>query len=152
MATLPLDLPAGDAASIQQWLSTTYTTALHSPIFDVANARSFVLSLVGLHLAFHLLANTCFAGKTAQAERSRSWILTTLGAAGMTVVSLPYLYDMVQVGFRVDYNRIDPRTETVALPVAWFFIAYLTSYVLPLPLVPLPSESILIRILALWTQ
>lgn len=105
--------------------------AASSPLWDARSAQCLLPALLLLHASYHALARTRFAASPRvspqQSLRARSWILTTLGAAGMTLASLPYLWDIVRLGF--DFGRIRARTDELALPAAWFFIAYLLSYV-----------------------
>lgn len=43
----------------------------------------------------------------------------------MTLLSLPYLWELISSGF--DLHALKPRTETLAHPAACFFVAYLLS-------------------------
>lgn len=96
-----------------------------SPLFQPYLFSVFCGSLVVLHGAYHLSANTVFAGQGDSQARKRSWVLTTIAGAVMSVASLPYLFDLFTHGF--DMHAVHPRTAYLADPLAVFFIAYLLS-------------------------
>ncbi|KAF8066611.1 hypothetical protein FPV67DRAFT_1416858 [Lyophyllum atratum] len=79
---------------------------------------AFSLSFLGLVVSFHLLAP--FFPSTKQT----SWILTTLASAGMSLASLPFLWDYLSNEGRVTHVRTLPAFAVMANR---FFQAYLAA-------------------------
>ncbi len=102
-----------------------FTLPRSSPLADPHNYYLFCISLLILHGTYHALAHTIFAGDDKDKLKARSWILTTLASLVMSAASLPYLWDLFAHGY--DFLRVKPRLQTVADPLAIFFIAYLIS-------------------------
>lgn len=96
-----------------------------SPLRDPKLAIHFAVSIFVLHTTFHVLANTLFRGADPKKLKQRCWILTTMNGGIMTLVSLPYLCDLLGSGF--DFHAIQTRTTWLAQPMSCFFVAYLIS-------------------------
>lgn len=96
-------------------------STLRQPIL----ALYFAISILILHSTFHILSNTVFRGGDPKKLKQRCWILTTVNGAVMTLVSLPYLVDLLGSGF--DFHAVRPRTQWLAHPMSCFFVAYLVS-------------------------
>jgi hypothetical protein len=88
-------------------------------------ANHFAISIFILHSAFHILSNTIFRGAEPKKLKQRCWILTTVNGGVMTLVSIPYLVDLLGSGF--DFHAIQTRTTWLAQPFSCFFVAYLIS-------------------------
>lgn len=94
--------------------------ALASPHF-----HSFVVSTLMIQFAYHLFANTLYAGKSEEQLRKRSWIITTFSALVVSTCSLPFVFDFLYTG--MDWRKMTPHRERIVDPICVFFLAYLIS-------------------------
>ncbi|UZJ52307.1 hypothetical protein CBS101457_001627 [Exobasidium rhododendri] len=96
-----------------------------SPLRDPLLAIYYAASILILHTTFHVLSHTIYKGAEPKKLKQRCWILTTVNGGVMTLVSIPYLVDLLGSGF--DLHAVRARTAWLAHPMSCFFIAYLTS-------------------------
>ncbi|WFD33704.1 hypothetical protein MCUN1_000517 [Malassezia cuniculi] len=64
-----------------------------------------------------------YRGDSKERRRQRSWIITTVSALSMTVLSLPLVIELVASGF--DWSKVDHRMDTLSTPVCMLFAGYL---------------------------
>ena len=92
-------------------------TGHHAVLF----AKFFIL----IQFVYQVFAIFVFNGKSDDQARKRSWIITTFSAFCSSIVAIPFAFDLIWC--RLDWTKVTPHSETVADPLAVFFLAYLVS-------------------------
>lgn len=94
---------------------------------DAFSYRSLLLMggmTASLAVAFCLIS-PFYQGESKECRRQRSWIITTISALCMTVLSLPFVYELIAGGF--DWTYVNKRIDSLATPTCMLFAGYLVA-------------------------
>lgn len=94
---------------------------------DAFSYRSLLLMggmVASLAVAFCLIA-LLYQGESKERRRQRSWIITTISALCVTVLSLPFVYELIASGF--DWTCVNQRVDSLATPICMLFAGYLVA-------------------------
>ncbi|CAO1615727.1 unnamed protein product [Sympodiomycopsis kandeliae] len=97
---------------------------IESPLNDPWFLHGLWISILIQHTLFHALSNTTLSGSDPKQQKKRAWILTTFNGFVTTLLSLPYLWDLVTSNF--DLHQVRTRLNLTHLGCA-FFVVYLLS-------------------------